>query len=117
MKKYSTIKAVIIGIILLAILAFILPDNPLSDYLTAIIVIFGGFIATYLSIDNKARIGLYVGLIWDIGYLPLILIYKNFLTPNLVLYMVLFLILSFIGGVIAKQLRLRLDNANDEIKN
>ena len=117
MKKYSTIKSVIIALIITTLLIFILPNIPLSDYLTAIIFVLGGFIATYLSIANEAKIGLYIGLVWDIGYLPVILIYKNFLTPYLVIYMLLFLILSFIGGFISKQLRLRLEDGDEKIKN
>ncbi|WP_414469139.1 hypothetical protein [Methanobacterium sp. ACI-7] len=114
MKKYSTIKSVVIGYVIAAILAFLLPDIHLSDILAIIIIMLGGFIATYISITNKARIGLYEGILYALSTLPLLLISTTGLGLYSILILVSIPILAFIGGFIAKQLRLRLDNTNDE---
>ncbi len=111
MKRYHPVIAVIVGIIITAILINFLPNNiPLSYILAIPIFILGGFIANYLSRTNKAIIGLYGGLLYSIGYLPTILIYKNFLTLYLALFIVLIPILGLAGGFIAKKVRLRLDS-------
>ncbi|WP_431061639.1 hypothetical protein [Methanobacterium sp.] len=102
----------LIGYIIAVILVFILPNIPLSDYLTAIILVLGGFIATYLSTDNEARIGLYEGLLYTLSTLPILLISATQLTLYTILFLVSIPILAYIGGFAAKQLRLRLDNAN-----
>lgn len=116
MKRYHPIISIILGIIITVILINFLPNNiPLSYILAIPIFILGGFTATYLSRINKTIIGLYEGIIYSIGYLPTILIYKNFLTPYLALYLVLIPILGLIGGFIGKVLRSRLDNENNEL--
>lgn len=111
MKRIHPIIAIIISIIITAILINLIPNDIRLSYILAIpILIFGGFIATYLSKTNKARMGLYAGSVYDMGYLPAILIYNNFLTTHLALYLVLIPILGLLGGFLAKKLRLRLEN-------
>ena len=111
MKRQHPIISIILGILIIALLIYFLPNNiPLSYILAVPVLILGGFIATYLSRTNEAILGLYTGLIYDIGYLPTILIYKNFLTTYFALYMVLIPIFGLVGGFIAKKLRIRLDN-------
>lgn len=115
MKRIHPIIAIIISIIITSILINLLPNNILLSYILAIpILIFGGFIATYLSKTNKAILGLYAGLVYDTGYLPTILIYKNFLTLYLALFIVLIPILGLVGGFIGKKLRSRLDRNPEE---
>jgi len=109
MKRQHPIISIILGILIIALLIYFLPNNIPLSYILAVPVL-GGFIATYLSRTNKAIFGLYTGLIYDIGYLPTILIYKNFLTTYFALYMVLIPIFGLVGGFIAKKLRIRLDN-------
>lgn len=117
MKKYSTIKSVVIGLIIASVLAFLLPDIPLSDILAIIIIMLGGFIATYISITNEARIGLYEGLLYVLSTLPILLISKSGLGLYSLLILVSIPILAFIGGFIAKQLRSRLEVGDEKITN
>lgn len=110
MKRYHPIIAIILGVIIIALLINFLPNNVFSSYILAVpILILGGFIATSLSRINKARMGLYVCLLYAVGYLPVILIYKDFLTLYLALYMVSMPILGLAGGFIAKKFRSSLD--------
>lgn len=108
MNRYDPIISIILGIILTAILTNLLPEISLSIILIIFIFILGGFTATYLSRTNKAIYGLYEGLIYSAGFLPIILIYKT-ITFYIVLYMIFTPILGFVGGFIGKKLRLRLD--------
>lgn len=109
MNKYHPIIAVILGNTAIALLvAFVkyLPVSYLTDILAVFIVIFGGFVATYLSKINKARMGLYNSLLYSLGSLLGIFIFKTGLTLNNVLILVLLLPISgLIGGFIAKKLR------------
>jgi hypothetical protein len=109
MNKYHPVIAVILGNTAIALLvAFVkyLPVFYLTDILAVFIVIFGGFVATYLSKINKARMGLYNSLLYSLGSLLGIFIFKTGLTLNNVLILVLLLPISgLIGGFIAKKLR------------
>lgn len=114
MKRYSTISAIIMGILLVGFLTFILPSNvPGSDILVILIFVVGGFTSTYLSKTNKAIIGFYEGLTGSIvGYLPMILIFRS-ATFVLIILIIINPILGFVGGIMAKTLRVRLDNENN----
>jgi hypothetical protein len=111
MKRYHPIVAIIFGIILSVILGFILPI-----ILTFFGLILGGFTATYLSKTNKAILGFYVGLVISIiVFLPSLFISNNFSSYALIT-LVLIPFLGFLGGFIAKKLRLR-SYAEDELDN
>jgi hypothetical protein len=115
MKRYSTLNAIIIGIFLVGFLTFILPSSiPGSDIFVILIFIVGGFTATYISKTNNAIIGFYEGLTGSIvGYLPVILIFRS-VTSVMIILMVINPILGFLGGFIAKYLRICSDNENLE---
>lgn len=115
MKRFHPVIAVILGNIATSFIgSFIryLPEIPLLNILGILILIFGGFTATYLSRTNKAIIGFYSGLLYSIGSLMgIIFISKTGLTFNSVLILALvFPISGLIGGFIGKILRSRLDN-------
>jgi hypothetical protein len=118
MKRYHPVSAIILGIFLVGFLSFILPDIPtISNILVIPILIMGGFTATYLSKINKSIYGLYEGLTYVIiGYLPIILLYKT-VPLAMIIIMISSPILGFLGGYIAKSLRLHLDNENDQDSN
>ena len=117
MKRYHPVSAIILGIFLVGFLSFILPDiPPISDILVIPILILGGFTATYLSKINKAIYGLYEGLLYTIGYLPVILLYKT-IPLTMIIIMISSVILGFLGGYIARSLRLHLDNKNNRDTN
>ena len=116
MKKYHPVIAIILGYIVAAILIEFIPNTPflpntyLSSTLAISVLILGGFIATYISLTNKSIIGFYEGLLFSIGILPSIFIYKSELNYFMILNLVLPPILGFIGGYIGKILSLRFDN-------
>lgn len=113
MKRYHPVSAIILGIFLVGFLSFILPDiPPVSNILVIPILIVGGFTATYLSRTNRAIIGFYEGLIFSLGFLPSILLYKT-ITLTLIMVMISSPLLGFLGGYIAKSFRLHLDNENN----
>lgn len=115
MKRIHPIIAIIFGIFITGLLIYFLPNNVPLPYISATsILILGGFIATYLSRANKSRNGLYVGLIFAMGYIPPIFIYKNLLTFHFALYVVLIPLFGFVGGFLAKELRLRLGEQSIE---
>lgn len=115
MKRIHPIIAIIFGIFITGLLIYFLPNNVPLPYISATsILILGGFISTYLSRANKARNGLYAGLIFAIGYIPPIFIYNNLLTFNFALYVVLIPLFGFVGGFLAKELRLRLGEQSIE---
>lgn len=117
MKRYHPVSAIILGIFLVGFLSFILPDiPPVSNILVIPILIVGGFTATYLSKPNKAIYGLYEGFIYDLGYLPIILLYK-IIPLVMIIIMISSPILGFLGGYIGKSLRLHLDNENNQDSN
>ncbi|MBZ2165719.1 hypothetical protein [Methanobacterium spitsbergense] len=118
MKRYSTLSAIIGGIFLVGFLLFILPANiPGSGILVFLIYIVGGFTATYLSKTNKAIFGFYEGLAGSIfGYLPVILIFRS-VTSIVIILMIINPILGFLGGYIAKSLRLHLNTENNQDSN
>ena len=110
MKKYHPTIAILLGYLVAGTLIYFLPDIPLSDILAVLILILGGFIATYLSRTNKARMGLYEGLVYALFILLITFIFKEQLTAYSILYMTLPPIFGLVGGFIAKKLRIRLDN-------
>lgn len=114
MKRYHPVSAIILGIFLVGFLLFILPDiPPISSILVIPILIVGGFTATYLSKTKKAIYGLYEGLLWSTGYLPVICIYKM-IPLSMIIIIISSPILGFLGGYIAKSLRLHIDNKNNQ---
>lgn len=113
MKRYHPVIAIIFANIVISILANLLPDIPLSDILMIFLLVFGGFIATYISRTNKAIIGLYEGILYSISILIMIFISKSELTLIIALFLVLTPILGLIGGFIAKTLRPHLENENN----
>lgn len=111
MKKYHPVIAIILGNFVTGILISFLPNISLSDILAVFILILGGFVATYISRNNKAIIGFYEGLLFSIGTLiGIIFIFKTELTFYSVLYLALSPILAFVGGLIGKVLMERLYN-------
>ena len=120
--KYHPVIAIVIGYFIAGSLtgfARFLLNIPLSSKILAILtIILGGFIATYISRTNKARIGLYNGLLYSIGSL----IGLNFiLKTELKFYSILTLVLVYpisglVGGYIARTLRARLDDENNSEK-
>ena len=110
MKKFHPVISVILGNTITSFLAgfvIILPISLLSYILVIFIFVFGGFSATYLSRTNKATIGLYNSLLYSIlSLIGAIFIFKTGLTLNdLLFWVIIFPILGFIGGFIAKTLR------------
>lgn len=113
MKRYHPIIAIIIGNIVAAILIYFLPLNSSSAIITLGILILDGFLANYFSRTNKAIIGLYAGLLYSISILPSIIIFKQTITLNLALYLILPVIMGLVGGFISMMLRNRLDDRNE----
>jgi len=114
MKKYHPIIAIILGNLIIGFLiSFVryLPKSYLADILTILILVLGGFAATYLSRTNRARMGFYNNLIYSVGSLMgLIFIFKTGLTIySLLILFLVFPIFGLLGGFIAKKLRIRLD--------
>ena len=105
MRRYNPIIAIVFGNLISDFLVFFLPDIPLSDILGVFIIILGGFVANYLSKTNKAIMGFYMGILFSVTCLPLILL-SNPITFNTIIYLILIPILGLVGGYIAKQLRL-----------
>jgi hypothetical protein len=76
MKKYHPIIAIILGYIVAAILIEFIPNTPflpntyLASTMAIFILIFGGFVATYISRTNKSIMGFYEGLLYSIGIYP-----------------------------------------------
>jgi len=118
MKKYHPIIAIILGNLIIGFLiSFVryLPKSYLADILTILILVLGGFAATYLSRTNRARMGFYNNLIYSVGALMgLIFIFKTGLTISSILILFLiFPILGLLGGFIAKKLRSSLDKQSE----
>jgi putative membrane protein (TIGR04086 family) len=119
MRRYHPIIAIILGYIISAILVEFVPNTPFlpNSYLSSILAIFvlilGGFIATYLSHTNKSIMGFYEGLIFSIGILPSIFIFKPEITFFTIINLVLPPFMGILGGYIGKSLRLHLDNENN----
>lgn len=113
MKRFSPIASIILGIIFVDLFTFILPAMSLLESLIIIIpiAISGGFIATFYSKTNKAIYGLYVGIIYSLWYIPIIIYTKDLIY---LLFLVLFMIIGFIGGYIGMIGRKRLDNENND---
>ncbi|WJI09977.1 hypothetical protein FGU46_07690 [Methanobacterium sp. CWC-01] len=109
MKRIHPIIAILLGYFIAGTLAYFLPDIPLSDILSILVLILGGFIATYISRTNKAILGLYEGLVYTIIILSIIFLFNTELTAYLVVYLALPPILGLLGGFLAKKLRLRLE--------
>lgn len=106
MRKYHPIIAILIGNIFIALFSNLLPNISLSEILAVLILVLGGFIATYLSKTNKAIIGLYNGIVYSLGCIIMIFISNSAFTINTLLIIVLVIPLSgLIGGFIAKKLR------------
>ena len=119
MKRYHPVIAIILGYIISAILIEFIPNTPflpnsyLSSILAVFILILGGFIATYLSHTNRSIIGFYEGLLFSIGILPSIFIFKSEITLFTLINLVLPPIMGFIGGHIGKSLGSHLENENN----
>lgn len=113
MKRYHPVIAIILGYFIASIIGIFLPDIPLSEILAIFIFILGGFIATYLSWTNIARIGFYEGIVYSIGSLIVFSLSKSELTFYSAFIFILIPILGLIGGFIAKTLRLHMDNENN----
>ena len=111
MDRYHPVIAVILGNTVIALLiTFVkyLPVSYLADILAVFILIFGGFVATYLSRVNKARMGLYNNLLYSLGSLLGIFIFKTGLTLSKILILALLLPISgLIGGFIAKTIKIK----------
>lgn len=107
-KKQGTWTSIIISLILINLIIFIIPDSyPFNNsYWELLLFVLGGFIATYLSISNNLKISLYLGILFSIGYVPAIILHSTF---NLALIIISSPFLCVAGGLIANQIRIRLD--------
>ena len=114
-RKHNPLIAIIIGYFIAGILIFFVPSNPISpnnyllDILAILILILGGFTATYISRTNKAIYGFYEGLLFSISILPSIFIFKTELTFYLLLNLTFPIIFGLVGGFIGKILRSHMD--------
>lgn len=111
-KGYNTIVAIILAYIITGILKYSLkfiPSDLLAGFVGILIIILGGFIATYISRSNKSIIGLYYGLLEVIGILIIVLISKNGLSFYSALFLISIPILGFIGGYIGRILKLHMN--------
>ncbi len=109
MRKFHPIVAIIISYLITSLLALILPNIPISDILSLLILIIGGFIATYLSKTNKSILGFYMSVLYFVMFLPLIILSNQFTSPYTILGLFLFPAMGLIGGYMAKTLRFHLE--------
>ncbi|MCE7699458.1 MAG: YrzE family protein [Methanobacterium paludis] len=102
-----------IDFILFAFFAYFNVVNLVSALLTLAIAAFiGGFVATFLSRENKAIIGLWEGIIFGMILLITIFVYAStnieFLNRNILLaFFVICLVFAGIGGFIAEKISTR----------
>jgi hypothetical protein len=107
--RFHPVISIIISIIIVGLLTFSLPGTSLLISLILIVplAILGGFIATFLSKNNKTIYGSFFGMVWSLPYV----LYGTITNQNTYfLFVILFLIFGYIGGYISSILRVRLDN-------
>lgn len=107
--RFHPVISIIISIIIVSLFTLNLQGTSLINSLILIVpfAILGGFIATFLSKNNKAIYGSFFGMVWSLPYV----LYGTMTNQNTYfLFVIFFLIFGYIGGYIASILRARLDH-------
>nr|WP_319372853.1 hypothetical protein [uncultured Methanobacterium sp.] len=107
--RFHPVISIIISIIIVSLFTWNLPGTSLINSLILIVpfAILGGFIATFLSKNNKTVYGSFFGMVWSLPYV----LYGTVTRQNTYfLFVISFLIFGYVGGYIASLLRVRLDN-------